>query len=184
MAGTLVVQNLQGPSSGANANKLLIPSGQTLDVSGGTLVPSAGAVVQVVEGSSGTYHNFNNTDGWLDLTASITPTSTASKILVKVHLDGVVREDDNGSYGNNILYRNRGASQVHLTRFGYPMGWNSVDNASGTTVYCQYIDSPSTTSTTSYDIYWDQISGSAIQQFNRDGSVYARSSIVLMEIAG
>jgi len=30
MAGTLTVQNLQGPSSGANANKVLIPSGQTL----------------------------------------------------------------------------------------------------------------------------------------------------------
>ena len=46
MAGTLTVQTLQGPSSGANANKLLIPSGQTLDVSGGTLVPSAGQIIK------------------------------------------------------------------------------------------------------------------------------------------
>jgi hypothetical protein len=55
MAGTLTVQNLQGPSSGANANKVLIPSGQTLDVSGGTLVPDAGAVVQCVQ-----YYNASN----------------------------------------------------------------------------------------------------------------------------
>jgi hypothetical protein len=144
---------------------------------------AAGHVVQVVEGSSGTYHSFNNTDGWLDLTASITPTSTSSKILVKVHLDGVVREDDTGGYGKNLLYRNRGASQVLVAKFGYPMGWQSVDNASGTTVYCQYFDSPSTTSATSYDIYWDQISSGAIQQFNRDGGAHTRSSIVLMEIA-
>lgn len=54
MAGTLTVQNLQGPSSGANANKILIPSGQTLDVSGGTLTPSAGQVVQCVQ-----YYNPN-----------------------------------------------------------------------------------------------------------------------------
>lgn len=46
MAGTLTVQNLQGPSSGANANKIIVPSGQTLDASAGTLVPSAGQVVQ------------------------------------------------------------------------------------------------------------------------------------------
>lgn len=46
MAGTLTVQNIQGPTSGANANKIIVPAGQILDVSGGTLVPSAGAVVQ------------------------------------------------------------------------------------------------------------------------------------------
>jgi len=45
MAGTLTVQNLQGPSTGANANKIIIPSGQTLDVSGGTLTPSTGQIV-------------------------------------------------------------------------------------------------------------------------------------------
>ena len=37
MAGTLTVQNIEGPSSGSNANKVIIPSGQTLDVSGATL---------------------------------------------------------------------------------------------------------------------------------------------------
>lgn len=46
MASELIVQTLKGPTSGANANKVLIPSGQTLDVSGGALVPSAGQVVQ------------------------------------------------------------------------------------------------------------------------------------------
>ena len=46
MAGTLTVQNLQGPSSGANANKIIVPSGQTIDASAGTLVPSADQVVQ------------------------------------------------------------------------------------------------------------------------------------------
>jgi hypothetical protein len=32
MAGTLTVQNLQGPSSGANANKIIVPSGQTIEI--------------------------------------------------------------------------------------------------------------------------------------------------------
>ena len=45
MAGTLTVQNLQGPSSGANANKIIVPSGHTLDASSG-LVPAAGQIVK------------------------------------------------------------------------------------------------------------------------------------------
>ena len=45
MVGTLTVQNLQGPASGANANKVIIPSGHTLDASAG-FVPSAGQIVK------------------------------------------------------------------------------------------------------------------------------------------
>jgi hypothetical protein len=48
MAGTLTVQNLQGPTTGANANKVILPAGHTLDTSGGTLVPSEGQVLQVL----------------------------------------------------------------------------------------------------------------------------------------
>lgn len=47
MVGTLTVQNLQGPASGANANKVIIPSGHVLDASAG-FVPPAGSVVQYV----------------------------------------------------------------------------------------------------------------------------------------
>jgi hypothetical protein len=187
MAGTLEVQTIQGPSSGANANKVIIPSGHTLDASGGTLVPSAGAVVQVVEATSSTPNSFNTTSGWLSLTASITPKSSTSLILVKVHLDGITRTDDDASsYGKLLVYRNRGAAnETYLRPFGYPMGWSSVDNASGTTAYAQMIDSPSTTSSTSYDLYWQHIAGTfSVQEFNRDGSPNCVSSIVLMEIAG
>ena len=54
MAGTLTVQNLQGPSSGANAGKIIIPSGHTLDASEG-FVPSAGQMIQSV------WHPFTST---------------------------------------------------------------------------------------------------------------------------
>ena len=42
---TLHVENLKGLSSG-NANKIIVPSGQELDASAGTLTPSAGVVIQ------------------------------------------------------------------------------------------------------------------------------------------
>ena len=82
MAGTLTVQNLQGPSSGANANKVIIPSGQTLDASGGTLVPSAGQVVQV---KLNTHTSFDSTaNAWTDVvTQTITPKYDNSLIIVR-----------------------------------------------------------------------------------------------------
>ena len=44
---TLHVENLKGLSSGGNANKIIVPSGQELDASAGTLTPSAGAVYTI-----------------------------------------------------------------------------------------------------------------------------------------
>ena len=44
---TLQVENLIGPTSGSNANKVIIPSGQTLDASNGFVAP-VGHVIQSV----------------------------------------------------------------------------------------------------------------------------------------
>ena len=46
MSGTLQVGNIIGPTSGTDANKVIIPSGQTLDASNGFVAP-AGHVIQV-----------------------------------------------------------------------------------------------------------------------------------------
>ena len=70
MAGTLTVQNIEGPSSGANANKVIIP----------------GHVIQVVHARTNTEVS-GDTTTYTDttLSASITPTSTSSKILIRVN---------------------------------------------------------------------------------------------------
>lgn len=47
MASEIEVQTLKGPSGGANANKVLIPSGHTLDARNGFVAP-AGSVIQSV----------------------------------------------------------------------------------------------------------------------------------------
>ena len=47
MASELIVQTIQGPSSGAFPNRIVIPAGQTLDVSGGSILPSADQIVQI-----------------------------------------------------------------------------------------------------------------------------------------
>jgi len=108
MAGTLVVQNLQGPTSGANANKVIIPSGQTLDASGGTLVPSAGAVVQGVQ-----YYNASNgpiSTSSTSLVASgisktITPKYSNSLIIIQ---SSISMSFSNG-WGAAVMYLNGSA---------------------------------------------------------------------------
>jgi hypothetical protein len=83
MAGTLTVQNLQGPSSGANANKIIVPSGQTIDASAGTLVPSAGHTVQTVW--SPVAASFDTTTNAYITQASVTftPKFTGSRVIVE-----------------------------------------------------------------------------------------------------
>jgi len=138
-----------------------------------------GQILQMLEFSDGTYQQFS-VDTWLNLSGSITPLRADSDIFVQVHLDGTTNENDTNGYGKFILYRNK---ITGIRNFGYPKGWASVDNASGTTVYTQMIDNPNTTSEITYDIYWNETSPPSGQQVNRDGPSYCMSSIILTEIA-
>ena len=146
----------------------------------GSRVMAAGHVVQVVEGTNNTYQTFSGASGALSLSATITPTSATSKILVMVHLDGCTTTSDNAGYGYFRVYRN---NTTILRPFGYPKGWSSVDNSSGTTVYTQLLDSPATTSATTYNIWWINQNGSTVQEVNRDAGGFVMSSIILQEIA-
>lgn len=70
---TLHVENLKGPTSGANANKIIVPSGQTL-LSGIVQTAYTELNTKQVIGTDGT---------WTDvLTLSITPKSTNSKFIL------------------------------------------------------------------------------------------------------
>lgn len=80
MSGTLQVGNIIGPTTGADANKVIIPSGQTLDASGATLVPSVGQMVKTETytlSSSGT-QSVGSTS-YVELTSWGTPTFTKTK---------------------------------------------------------------------------------------------------------
>jgi len=92
MASELIVQTLKGPTSGANANKVIIPSGQTLDVSSGTFTKAieTGEVLQVVThthngaysgSNSGTGGTIGYGTGITYTTFSFTPKSASSTLL-------------------------------------------------------------------------------------------------------
>ena len=81
MAGTLVVQTLQGPTSGANANKVIIPSGQTLDASAGGFIGATGQVLQTVNDSTTSEFSINTDSMVSTITVSITAKAANSKFL-------------------------------------------------------------------------------------------------------
>ena len=86
MASELYVETLKGLTSGANANKVIVPAGQTLDASAGTVVPSAGQVVQCqFSGQLGQYvYNPASAGTWYaGPSINFTPNHVDSKILLQ-----------------------------------------------------------------------------------------------------
>ena len=83
---TLHVENLKGLSSGGNANKIIVPSGQTIDASAGTLVPSSGQVLQYKSGTTATYTTHTSTTfSATNLKIDITPKSASSYFVFHVN---------------------------------------------------------------------------------------------------
>ena len=151
---TIKVENLTGITSGANANKIIVPAGQTLDASDATLVPSASQTVQYILTQPTTVTNFTSTS-FADATGfsvTITPKYTDSKILVRAWAKTV--QNNNGSAGNSAQDHRllRDNTQIYQAK------WQNYFNTSWalTDFYpifsLQYIDSPSTTSAITYKI--------------------------------
>jgi hypothetical protein len=78
---TLHVENLKGLSSGSNANKIIVPSGQTLDASNG-LTPPSGYVIQAVTATYGGTSTNSASYVAMSTVGSITTTVANSKLLV------------------------------------------------------------------------------------------------------
>ena len=167
-------------SSGSTPARLGIgTTGQVLAVSGGipawTTPAAGGKVLQVVNATYGTQAGSTSTT-YADtgLTATITPTSATSKILVIVDQSGVGKW--NGS--NFVFVRlNRGATA--LLEFSAIAGYTSVSgyNLIGG-VGANYLDSPATTSATTYKTQFK--SSNTDQVFVQQNGDF--SSITLMEI--
>lgn len=197
MVGTLTVQNLQGPASGANANKIIIPSGHTLDARAG-FVPPAGSIIQVVQATLGSTESFAPSTGTYadsSLTASITPTSTNSKILVtyttflgqaaSYNMSTRIKRNStiigNGTSEGGRIVGNAVTMSYKATNDGY--GVHPVTNL--------YLDSPSSTSSVTYTIQVASYGGNAVYvnrsqifQAGADYDTIPLSSLTLMEIAG
>jgi hypothetical protein len=145
---------------------------------------SSGRVLQVVEGSTSTLVS-NTTTSFVDtgLTASITPSSTTSKILVMFSQQATSGRTASTSEINLDLQLLRGAT-VLIEYADYVQFANAASLANlGGMISATFLDSPATTSSTTYKLQGRPDSTSNSQQASFQTGSRGRSSIVLMEIA-
>lgn len=98
MASELIVQNLKGPASGSNANKVIIPSGHTLDASEG-FTPPTGHVVK----TSTWKPSFSTSLATTTMTDLATATFNFTQNSV-INVTGMIRTRHNGSSGWRLVY--------------------------------------------------------------------------------
>ena len=173
MSGTLVVQNLQGPASGANANKIIVPAGQTLY--------AAGHVIQVQEISGFASSHTTTSSATYAATGyqvTITPNFSTSKILLMWHCLG---QQPNGVVGVAVTTIYRGGTNLG----GPSVGQSSIGDfsAAGTITSPNviiYVDEPNTTSAVTYTIYGRNSAGSGIAFIVHSNASY---SFIAQEIA-
>ena len=140
-----------------------------------------GAVLQVVQATYSTNTNTTSTSPVATgLTASITPTSATSKVYVMV-ANPMRRNNGSGLYNGFkvYLYRNGSAIWTPMSNVGY--SYQSTDAAVSVIVAFNYLDSPSTTSSTTYAMYFNANSGQVVTASSCVDNDSA--SIILMEIA-
>jgi hypothetical protein len=153
----------------------------------------AGSVLQVVQ----TFKSdaFSSTDnGFFDITGlsvAITPSSSSNKVLVISDL--AIGSSDLYSYNHGFKVL-RGSTDVGISTAG------STNFSGGVNMYLSagnipylfgtmkmFLDSPSTTSATTYKVQGTKISASGTFYLNRKGvdtSIGGASSITVMEVAG
>jgi hypothetical protein len=150
-----------------------------------TTSPKAGNVIQVVNATKlGQLEASFASATDLGLSASITPTSSSSKILVLVSAIGCCVR--NNSSSNTWWHINLLRGSTSLIYFGDYIGINTSASIGPTPTFpnCCFLDSPATTSSTTYKIQGIRDSGTNNCIFNyQDSNFPAYSTMTLLEIA-
>jgi len=148
---------LYGTGSGALARRAIGTTGQVLTVSGGVptwATPAAGGggkVLQVVQATTTTGLNTSSTSYQnTSLSASITPSATTSKVLVIAMQVATIQASDRRSIHTLFRGDNTGTDLSSGTTDGLTTASNQTGGSSNYPFSMQYLDSPSTTSSTTY----------------------------------
>jgi hypothetical protein len=171
-------------SATANTNTRLAigTTGQVLTVSGG--VPAwqspagGGKVLQVVASSAASETSTSSSSpSDIGLSATITPSSTSSKILVLASVTGIKKYTGNGAGANIYLHYSGTGVLFELEGYAGNTDTSTNNNVGGTST--SYLHSPATTSARTYKIQFAArggINGVKVMDTN------CTSTLVLMEI--
>ena len=183
--------SLQAPSSSSNDRVMTLP-----DTADGTILtttnPRTGNIIQVVQATSDTKTSTTSTS-YVDtpLSASITPSATSSKILIRYNITVAMGSNSNIAFfqilrGSTVIGNgNQGSSRTKC--HSALRGQHSDANPHGVTSG-EFLDTPSTTSATTYKIQYS-VDGNTCY-INRasgdsDGNFHPSplAEIILMEVA-
>ena len=146
-------------------------------------VPSGadgGGIIQMVQGEVTSFLS-TSSSSYIDagLSASITPLSSSSKILVNMALGVYGGASDTLRVNAQVL---RGSTQVWYTRDLY---FRSGSTFKAVQSAIQFLDSPATTSSTTYklQVKCESVSGGSTFELYADTSNY-NNRMILMEVSG
>ena len=186
---------ISGNASGTGTLTIAAPNTNsnytlTLPTNTGTLIStaSAGTVLQVVS-TTKTDIISTSSSSLVDITgmsASITPSSTSNKVLIKVMLGQTGVSVANADYRFQLV---RTSTNIGVSTGGsignYTVSMYPADSAKGEYIGICFLDSPSTTSSTTYKLQMNTGGGTAyVGRFATNANFGSISTITLMEIAG
>ena len=189
MASELQVTTLRGVPTGANANQIIVPSGQTL--------AAPGHIIQVVTGQDTTVGTGLTTStttlSSTGLSCTITPKFANSMLLGSVTFNYWFNADSSGNYCVSTIYRDstnlatlpqsQAFSSFSDHTSGAVLQWdtsqdNNADQNISTTF--PFMDKPNSTSALTYTLYCKPYNNSNTLYVNWDNQA---ASIHIMEIA-
>ena len=163
---------------GTNGQVLTADSAQATGLKWATPA-SGGKVLQVVYATTATsVSNSTNTYADTGLTATITPSSASSKILVTVHQNGVLKSSADASTRMQLKLLRGGTD---ILAIGQYFLLNSLaQSLYSTTASAQCLDSPNTTSATTYKTQFRSEANTAFVEVQANSAF--TSTITLIEI--
>jgi len=187
---TLFVNNLNT----ASGSTITIPTGKTLVGTDEGTIRTPGAVLQVKQSvltGTATYNNSASVSDITGLAVTITPKSTSSKILITFQISYCTTSDGCG----NLIQLQRGSTNLGgatsgtvfngvtgvINNHGQANNTGQIYQTSG-----EFLDSPSTTNTTTYKLRHYGVGGTTpfVLNKNESGQLGGISTITVTEIAG
>ena len=182
---TLTVQNIQGSSS----------SGNTISVASGHVIHQPGTVLQVVS-TTKTDTFTSSATGPIDITGlsvTITPKYATSKVFVMFNTHIVGFDAGTGIRllrgSTNLALGDADGSKARMTAIGMYSNASSPNQYDGGSTNASFLDSPATTSATTYKLQAQCLSTNGMvvnrSRYNTDNGNASRgsSTITVMEIA-
>ena len=154
-------------------------SGNVLTAAQMNALRGAFRILQVVQGTTNTtVTNSTSTQAATLLTATITPSENTNKILVLVSQSGCSKSSGNANNRFTLTLR-RGATDISAIAIAALFTGTAL-TLSGNTINGAYLDSPATTSATTYATFFNNPNNMANVQVQANSE---NSTIILLEVS-